>query len=252
MKKLIIETCCGSADDCINSELAGADRAELNSALFLGGLTPSLGELKTAISNTKKIKIITMIRPRAGGFCYTEKEYLTMLSDAEIMIGNGSEGLVFGFLNSDGTVDIKRCKEMKKLAGEKETVFHRAFDVVPDWKEAMDALIDLGITRILTSGQRKSAYEGKETIAEMIKYANGRIEILPGAGIREHNALEILKVTGAKELHMSKRKLVEDTSVCANKEICFGNPNAPEEITFEMIDAEGFKKVIESLGETWL
>lgn len=244
MKNIIFETCCGSADDVVNSELGGADRAELNSALFLGGLTPSLGALDVAVANTSKIKILTMIRPRQGGFCYTDLEMKTMINDAENMINHGSKGLVFGFLKEDGSVDSARCKELLAIAGDKETVFHRAFDVVPDWKAAMETLIDLGFTRILTSGQRSKAIDGKETIREMIEYAAGRIEILPGAGLNEKNALEMIRHTGCTQLHMSKRKKCQDLSVTNNPEICFGNPSAPEEFTFDMMDQVELKRIL--------
>ena len=250
MSKIIVETCCGSADDCIQSEISGADRVELNSALFLGGLTPSVGELETAVKSTSKIKIVTMVRPRSGGFCYTEKEFDTMLFDAENLLANGSDGIVFGFLHSDGTVDLDRCRKMMEIIGGKDAVFHRAFDVVPDWRREMEALIDLGVRRILTSGQRKNALEGKETIREMIEYAAGRIEILPGAGIRDYNVRELIDFTGCSQVHMSKRKKCDDMSVCANKEICFGNPAAPEEFSFEMIDSVGLKKVIIDLNSS--
>lgn len=244
MKEFIFETCCGSADDVVRSELGGADRAELNSALFLGGLTPSLGALDIAVEKTSKIKILTMIRPRQGGFCYTDLEMKTMIKDARDMIAHGSSGLVFGFLKENGTVDSARCKELLAIAGDKEAVFHRAFDVVPDWREAMEILIDIGFTRILTSGQRSKAIDGKETIREMIEYAAGRIEILPGAGLNEKNALEMIRHTGCTQLHMSKRKKCQDLSVTNNPEICFGNPSAPEEYTFDMMDEVELKRVI--------
>ena len=251
MAGLIIETCCGSADDVIQSERAGADRAELNSALFLGGLTPSVGELEIALQNTSEIKIVTIVRPRSGGFCYTDAEYQTMLKDAENLLEHGSRGIVFGFLNEDSTIDVKRCKKMLSIIDDKDAVFHRAFDVVPDWREAMDILADLGVTRILTSGQRVNAVEGKDVIRQMLDYADGRIEILPGAGLREYNAAEFMAFTGCGQMHISKRKQCQDRSVCGNKEICFGNPAAPEEYAFEMIDGEGFTPVVRLLKETY-
>ena len=154
MKKILVEVCCGSADDVIEAKKAGADRVELNSDLFHGGLTPTVGSLLVAKRETG-MKIMTMIRPREGGFCYTEAEFAVAIEDAKQLLANGSDGLVFGFLHTDGTIDVERTAILAKLAHSagKEAVFHRAIDVVPDWKQALDLLIDLNITRVLTSGQ---------------------------------------------------------------------------------------------------
>ena len=177
-----LEICCASADDVFAASKAGAHRVELNSALFLGGLTPSLG----AVREAKKagIPIMAMIRPRDGGFCYTRLEFESMLRDVQILCEEGVDGVVFGVLTADGRVDTERCRILAEAAGDREKVFHRAFDVVPDWREAMEELIDIGFDRILTSGQSPNAILGAETIREMVTYSAGRIEILPGAGIR--------------------------------------------------------------------
>jgi copper homeostasis protein len=132
MRRINVEICCGSADDVFEAAGAGADRVELNSCLFLGGLTPSIGELLTA--KGAGIKIMAMVRPREGGFCYTEREFETMLADAAELLKAGADGIVFGFLHLDGTVDKERCKAMMDVIGDKESVFHRAIDVVPDWR----------------------------------------------------------------------------------------------------------------------
>ena len=249
IKRLTFETCCGSAEDVYQSFLGGADRVELNSALALGGLTPSMGEFRLA--RKQDIPIMVMVRPRSGGFCYTESEYETMLYDAEAFLSAGADGIVFGFLNSDGTVDIKRCKEMVALTGDKEAVFHRAFDVVPDWKEAMDILVDIGIKRILTSGQKRSAPEGKDVIKEMISYAAGRIEILPGAGIREGNVRDLLDTTGCRQLHMSVRASFMDFSLQSNPAINFGHPAIPEDSRYDIMDAVNLKRVITALRQEY-
>ena len=105
MKKILVEVCCGSADDVIEAKKAGADRVELNSDLFHGGLTPTVGSLLVAKRETG-MKIMTMIRPREGGFCYTEAEFAVAIEDAKQLLANGSDGLVFGFLHTDGTIDV--------------------------------------------------------------------------------------------------------------------------------------------------
>ena len=139
MSRVRLEVCCGSADDVIQAHLAGADRVELNSDLFHGGLTPTLGELIVAKRETG-MPVMTMVRPREGGFCYTQAEFDTAIEDAKLLLHHGADGLVFGFLHPDGTIDLERTRVLAELAREagKESVFHRAIDVVPDWREALD------------------------------------------------------------------------------------------------------------------
>ena len=113
MRNYLVEVCCGSAEDAINAQKGGADRIELNSSLFLGGLTPSIGELKVTRKSVD-IPIMAMVRPRQGGFCYTETEYKTAVADAEALLECGADGIVFGFLNADGTVDCEKVKAFVK------------------------------------------------------------------------------------------------------------------------------------------
>jgi copper homeostasis protein len=247
MPKMLVEICCGSAEDVIESQKAQADRVELNSSLFEGGLTPSIGELLVA-KETTNLPILSMVRPRAGGFCYTQTEFQTALKDAESLLANGSDGIVFGFLNADGTIDAERCRKMMDTIGSKESVFHRAIDVVPDWKKAIDTLIGLGVTRILTSGQRPSALDGAGTIAEMIRYANGRIQILPGGGVRQYNVKELLEKTGCRQVHISPHKNYFDTSVSGNPAIHFGGALYPPEDRFSVVDASAVRGFMDEMG----
>lgn len=214
------EVCCGCTEDAVNAFMGGADRIELNSALFLGGLTPSLGTLRE-VKRLVSIPVMAMVRPREGGFCYTEREYATMKEDAKLLLENGADGLVFGFLHADGTVDAERTKEFVELCGEKEAVFSRAIDVCPDIPEAVKQLAALGINRILTSGGEISAELGMDMIKRMKEVA-GKTEILPGGGIQPGNALKIITHTGVCQVHASARKLCYDTSVRANPKIFFG------------------------------
>ena len=241
MTKIIVEICCGSADDVIQAKKAGADRVELNSCLFLGGLTPSIGELEVA--KKTGLPIMTMVRPREAGFCYTDAEYETMLCDARALLERGADGIVFGFLHEDGTIDIERCKEMLKITGKKTSVFHRAFDVVPDWHAAMETLIDLGVNRILTSGQEPTVPEGADTIREMIEYAAGRIEILPGAGITLKNVKNIVAKTNCSQIHAAIPKNCRDISASGNPEIFFGGALYPPEDRFYMMDAQKIQEL---------
>lgn len=248
MKKILVEVCCGSADDVIEAKKAGADRVELNSDLFHGGLTPTVGSLLVAKRETG-MKIMTMIRPREGGFCYTEAEFAVAIEDAKQLLANGSDGLVFGFLHTDGTIDVERTAILAKLAHSagKEAVFHRAIDVVPDWKQALDLLIGLNITRVLTSGQEADVSNGTETVREMIRYAAGRIQILPGAGITARNYQRIVAETGTDQIHLAAHRSVADTSVLNNRSIFYGGCLYPPEDRFNMIDKEYISGIVTGL-----
>lgn len=224
-EKILFEVCCGCTEDAVQAERGGADRIELNSALFLGGLTPSIGALE-AVKAQVKIPVMCMVRPREGGFCYTAFDYDTVCRDALALVRAGADGVVFGFLNDDGTVDAARCADflgrVRAENPEVETVFHRAIDVVPDVFAALDTLTALGVTRVLTSGQRASAPQGAETIRKMLAHAAGRIDILPGGGVNAGNVRGFIAETGVKSVHASAHSLRRDTSVCGNPEIFFG------------------------------
>ena len=250
MSKILVEVCCGSADDVIEAYKAGADRVELNSNLFHGGLTPTIGSLLVAKRKTG-MKIMTMVRPREGGFCYTDTEFTVAVEDAGQLLKNGSDGLVFGFLREDGTIDDRRTAILADIAlsAGKEAVFHRAIDVVPDWKEALDILIDLHVTRVLTSGQEPDVFYGTETVKEMIEYAAGRIEILPGAGITQKNVRRIIDATGTNQIHIAAHRQLADTSVSNNRSIFYGGRLYPREDLFNMTDRETIHTIITGLPE---
>lgn len=246
MRNISLEICCGSTDDVFAAAASGADRVELNSALFLGGLTPSIGVVRQA--KKAGIPIMAMVRPRDGGFCYSQGEFEGMLEDVRAFVNAGVDGLVFGVLKPDGTVDEDRNSRLIDAAGNCETVFHRAFDVVPDWRRAMDTLIALGFTRILTSGHAPSALFGADTIREMVAYADGRIEILPGGGIRPGNAMELIEKTGCTQLHSSCSTPRYDFSCQANPSIRFRGASDSPENQYSVTDGEKVRELLSALG----
>ena len=237
MKKYLLEVCCGSVEDVLQAERGGADRVELNSCLFHGGLTPSVGELITA-KRLSKLPIMTMVRPRQGGFCYTEAEYMTALADAEALLANGADGLVFGFLNADGTLDAARTKELVRLAGDRTKVFHRAIDVAADWKAMLGQLIDIGVDRVLTSGLAPDVFYGLDVIREMMDFAQGAIQILPGAGVNLKNVDRILEVTGCDQIHVAKFRQYTDPSTANNRDIFYGGALYRPEDRYDVIDGD--------------
>lgn len=200
----MIEICCGSYEDAMNAYLGGAKRIELNSALHLGGLTPTLGSLILTKKNTD-LKVICMVRPRGAGFCYNDMEFEQIMEDARILLENGADGLAFGFLNEDCTIDVHKTKLMVDLIKRynKEAVFHRAFDCVRNPIESIEMLINLKINRLLTSGLREKAIDGKELLKKLQKQYGDKIEILAGSGINASNVKELMEYTKINQVHSS-------------------------------------------------
>lgn len=219
MKKTIIEICTGSLSDCIAAYEGGADRVELNSAMFLGGLTPTVATLKLVKRHCPGLKIISMVRPRAAGFCYDETEYEVCFLEAKELLEAGSDGIVFGFLNNDLTIRIDRTSKMVKLIKSygKEAVFHRAFDCVSDQDVAIKQLIESGVDRVLTSGGYPTAIEGVEQIAYLQENYGNSIEILAGSGVRTSNAMEIIEKTKVTQIHSSCSSWKNDPTTTGTK-----------------------------------
>lgn len=246
MTRILLEICCGSAEDALEAARGGADRVELCSALFLGGLTPSLGSLDLLKKQGFRPAIAAMVRPRAAGFCYTQAEMEVMERDAALFLEHGADGIVFGILHEDATVDVERSRRLRDLAGDREAVFHRAFDVVLDPIRALDELIGLGFTRVLTSGQQPSAPEGAALIRKLVEHARGRIQILPGAGIRPGNVGELLAETGCTQVHTTAFRPMEDRSTSGST-IQFGSPHNHSESAYDLTDGDLVWKMRETL-----
>lgn len=245
MARILLEIIASTVSDCLAAEAGGADRIELCAAIATGGLTPSLGTLIEAKKRVR-IPIMAMVRPRPGGFCYSEEEFATMRRDAAMFIEHGADGLVFGMLHSDGNVDAARCGKLVEAADGRQAVFHRAFDAVPNYKNSLEELVDLGVTRILTAGQKKTAFDGRERLHELIALADGRIEILPGGGIRPHNVGHLLESSGAAQVHLTAFSARCDASL-SNSPISFGSlPGAPSS-SYECVDPDAVRRMRETL-----
>ena len=247
MSKVLVEICCGSIDDAIQAAAGGADRVELNSAFFLGGLTPSLGTL-LEVRKRIDIPIIAMVRPRAGGMYYSDAEFVTMLRDAEMFLANGATGIAFGFLTKEGKIDQERTKMMMDVIGTHEAVFHRAFDVTPDPYEALEQLITLGVKRVLTSGQQANVVDGWQCICQLIDQAKGRIEILPGAGLNEYNIELFIERTNCQQVHLAPMGWINDPSAAGNTRITYGGALYPSEVNLEAVDRGLMKKMTDRIS----
>lgn len=235
MARPLLEICCGSLDDALEAEAGGADRVELCSCLFLGGLTPSFGSIVEA-RRRLRIPAIVMIRPRGGGFCYTEPEFAAMRADADAAVAQGVAGLVFGVLTPDGAIDRARTRQLRDLAGAGDAVFHRAFDVTPDPFRALDELIDLGITRVLTSGQQDTVAEGLDLIAKLVDYAGDRIQVMPGGGIKPFQFDDVIARTRCRQIHVAAFTTRRDDSTRHRPHVTFGGALYPPENLYDFTD----------------
>lgn len=244
MKHRQVEICCGSYYDAIQAYEGGAKRIELNSALHLGGLTPSLATLKLTKKNTN-VKVLCMIRVRGGGFCYLEEDYRAMKEDARLVLEHGADGIVFGFLDEQAHIDVKKTLEFTQLAKQfgKEAVFHRAFDIVKDPYRAIEQLIELKIDRILTSGQQEQAMDGRELLKELQYMYGKQIELVAGSGLQEHNVQEFLHFTKFQQVHSSCKSWRYDPTTSI-KNVDFGYMQGEYHSSYEIVDKRKVKTFI--------
>ncbi len=197
----LLEIC---VDDVAGLDAAiagGADRIELCSALGSGGLTPSCGFM--AVAAKAPIPVYALIRPRAGGFAYSAGEIAVMESDIVAAREAGLGGVVIGAVTPDGALDTAAIRRLIQAAQGLDLTLHRAIDVVADVDAALDLAIELGFSRILTSGGARHAEEGIAVLARLAQRSIGRLSIMPGGGVRPENAARFLSIPGIRELHAS-------------------------------------------------
>lgn len=199
---MLLEVCVDSISSMLTAKKAGADRIELCSALNIGGLTPSKGLMDKA-SEIDGMEIYIMIRPRSGDFLYDDHEFETMKNNIKIAKKMGFGGIVTGVLLSDGRIDTKRMRELVSAAKPLKTVLHRAFDDAKHPEENINELIEMGVCRILTSGQRSNALEGAKYIGMLQTEFGDAITIMPGCGINAENMEKIYEITKCTNYHMS-------------------------------------------------
>ncbi|MDQ0150606.1 copper homeostasis protein CutC [Eubacterium multiforme] len=245
----IVEVCCGSYYDCLQAYKGNADRVELNSALYMGGLTPTVASLILTKKNTN-LKVICMVRPRGAGFCYDKEDYETILLDVKSMMENGADGIAFGCLDSEGNIDISKTKEVieivKSYGKDKEVVFHRAFDCVNNPYDSMEILIDLGVDRVLTSGLEEKAIYGIKLLKDLQKKYGDRIEILAGSGMNSENAREFMESTGITQVHSSCKTWLKDKTTTKNN---VSYAYSDDEYGYDVVDCNLVKELVKVIKE---
>ena len=243
MPPIKIEVCANSLQSAINAQKGGAQRVELCANLYEGGTTPSMGEISLA-RELLQIELNVLIRPRGGDFLYSKNEIEIIKCDVLNCKNLCVDGVVFGFLKPNGNIDIELTKEITALARPMSVTFHRAFDMCINPEQALEELIEIGIDKVLTSGGQNKAIEGLEPINKLIKLANNRIIIMPGSGIRANNISEIIEKTGAKEFHLSERKILSSKMTFRKEQIFMGGLKQIPEYEIRVIDTELIQEIV--------
>nr|WP_198160685.1 copper homeostasis protein CutC [Pedobacter panaciterrae] len=236
-----MEVCANSVRSALAAQEGGAIRVELCDNLSEGGTTPSYSTIALA-KKMLSIKVYPIIRPRGGDFLYSDLEFDLMKEDIKICKSLNCDGVVIGILKADGSVDKERCAELIAAARPMPVTFHRAFDMSNDLEKALEDVIEIGCERILTSGGEASAFKGADVLAKLIKQAQGRIIIMPGAGVSAGNITDIIKLTGAKEFHASARHAVKSEMQFRNPKLNMGS--VADEFSYDLTDSETVKNLI--------
>jgi copper homeostasis protein len=235
----ILEVIAFTIESCIIAQRAGAHRIELCDNPSDGGTTPSYGMIKAAREKTN-LELFPIIRPRGGDFLYRDDEFEIMKRDIKCCKDLGCEGVVTGMLRANGTVDKDRMSRLVDIAYPLSVTFHRAFDRVNGYHQALEDIISVGCERILTSGLRPTAMEGVNVIKELVSVAKGRIMIMPGSGVRSTNVLQLAAQTGTTEFHTSGRILVDS-------KMQFNNPDMKEKLITPLLDEKEVKEILSCL-----
>lgn len=221
--KRILEVCAFNIQSCLTAERAGAARVELCDNPVEGGTTPSYGTIKQ-VREKISILLYPIIRPRSGNYFYDENEYEIIKKDIEMCRDLGCDGISVGVSHIDSTINVDMLKRIVEWAGSMGVTCNRAFDCTPDPYKALEDIISAGCERILTSGQRSAAPDAGKLLGELVKQANGRIIIMPGAGVKSHNIRKLAEESGATEFHSSARVVAPNPVTYINKEVSdYGN-----------------------------
>ena len=240
-----VEVCANGVESCLAAQEGGADRVELCAGIPEGGTTPSYGEIKVARRVLTTTRLHVIIRPRGGDFLYTDLEVERMVADIAVCRDLGVDGVVFGCLNADGTIDVDKNRYLMDCSKGMSVTMHRAFDRAVNPEQALETAISLGFDRILTSGQQPKAIQGAELLARLNRQAAGRIILLAGSGVTEQNISELHKATGLTEFHFSGREPKPSAMQYVNPNLYMGRPDANE----ASLDYTTVRRVVNTIAQ---
>ena len=224
----MVEVCANGVESCLAAQEGGANRVELCAGIPEGGTTPSYGEIQVARRVLTSTRLHVIIRPRGGDFLYSDLEVERMAADIAVCRELGVDGVVFGCLKADGTLDMDKNRYLMQCSHGMSVTLHRAFDRAADPVQALEDAIALGFDRILTSGQQPKAIQGVELLAQLHRQAAGRIILMAGSGVTEENIRDIREATGLTEFHFSAREPHPSAMQYVNPNLYMGRPGANE------------------------
>ena len=244
---MVFEVCLQSVAGAVAAAAAGAQRVELCAALAVGGLTPSLATIQRC-RDAVDIDVMVMIRPREGDFDYSERELAVMHGDIEACHRIGVTGVVFGVLTPEGDLARPQVQELVGAAGDLSVTFHRAFDVCREPFTVLEQLVELGVDRVLTSGQAATVPEGRELIRRLVTRAAGRIGILPGCGLTPENVAETVAYLEVDEFHATAFTTLPSRMRHRNERVYMGAPGLPEYERFVTSETE-VRRFLAAVGQ---
>ena len=239
---LSLEISVDSLDSALAAQDGGAHRVELCSALREGGLTPSLGLIR-AVRTRVQLPLFVLIRPRSGDFVYATEELDIMREDIRIAAKEGADGVVLGVLTAAASVDLEKTRALVEEARPLQVTFHRAFDMTRDLTDSLEEVIHSGADRVLTSGGKSSALNGRAKLHSLVLQAAGRISVLVGGGVRPSNIAELQQSTGAVEFHSSLRRQRASEIQFQTQAIHLGDPEVDQYVR-GMVFAEDVRELI--------
>lgn len=247
MKPYQFEICANSVESCLAAQNGGANRVELCAGIPEGGTTPSYGDIAVAREVLDKTLLHVIIRPRGGDFLYSPIEQRIMLKDISNACKLGVDGVVLGCLTAQGDIDMPLMRQFMEAVQGVPVTFHRAFDVCRNPQEALEQIIELGCSRILTSGQQPTAEQGIPLLKTLQQQAAGRIILLAGCGVNENNISRIADETGIREYHFSARENIKSGMMYRNEAVSMGGTVHIEEYSHPITTVRRVKQTIYNL-----
>ena len=246
MTNVLVEVCIDSVADAIAAQRGGAGRVELCADLVRGGTTPSAGMI-AGVRERVRIPVVVLVRPRPGDFLYSADELAVMRRDIEATKALGADGVALGVLRADGCIDVEAVQGLVALARPMSVTFHRAFDLARDPAEALDALLALGIDRLLTSGAAPTALDGIDTIAALVRRAGNALAVMAGGRIGADDAPRLAREGGVREVHVRGAEPVESAMRFRRDGVLFGKPYTPDEYCWSAVREERVREVVRAL-----
>ncbi len=244
---ILVESCVDSVASSLAAERGGARRVELCGALFGGGTTPSAGMI-AACKGAVSIPVFVMIRPRGGGFVYSDAERDVMRRDVVVARELGADGLVIGGLRPDDSVDFALVRFLMEAAHELPVTFHRAFDFTPDLEASLELLADAGVQRVLSSGGAATAADGATVLADLVRRAGSRLVAMAGGGVREDNVRSVVSVSGVHEVHVRLTRLTDTREPSGRRGLRVRKPLPEDEAAWEETDERRVQSFVRTVG----